>query len=202
MSSICNTRRRGRDSDFQLTRTNACLRARPRSTPAEILRAVRPARLRGGVLRLVMDDLLVVEGNGSLTEIGRCAIWNGSIPNCVHQNHIIRIRVKHCHARYLMMWWNSSLGAEIMATVAVTTAGLYNLSTRKVREFPVPLPAAEEQIEIVRRVDRLFALGDRLEARYVKAKMHIDNLTQSILVKAFRGELVPTDAELADRRIS
>ena len=39
-------------------------------------------------LRLQPKDLLVVEGNGSKTEIGRSAIWNGEIENCVHQNHI------------------------------------------------------------------------------------------------------------------
>jgi hypothetical protein len=43
-------------------------------------------------LRLEQGDILIVEGNGSRTEIGRSAIWNGSIPDCVHQNHIIRVR--------------------------------------------------------------------------------------------------------------
>ena len=42
--------------------------------------------------RLELGDLLVVEGNGSAQEIGRCAMWSGEIPDCVHQNHIIRCR--------------------------------------------------------------------------------------------------------------
>jgi type I restriction enzyme, S subunit len=33
----------------------------------------------------------------------------------------------------------------------------------------------------------------RVEARYQKAKAVVDKLTQSILAKAFRGELVPQD---------
>ena len=41
-------------------------------------------------LRLVDGDLLIVEGNGSPTQIGRMAIWKGEIQDCVHQNHIIR----------------------------------------------------------------------------------------------------------------
>lgn len=45
----------------------------------------------------------------------------------------------------------------------------------------------------MRRVEVLFALADQLEARYAKAKAHVDKLTQSILAKAFRGELVPQD---------
>jgi len=40
---------------------------------------------------------------------------------------------------------------------------------------------------------RLFALAEQIETRYAKAKSYIDNLTQSLLAKAFRGELVPQD---------
>ena len=57
----------------------------------------------------------------------------------------------------------------------------------------VPVPPVAEQQEIVRRVKELFALADQIEARYAKAKAYVDNLTQSILAKAFRGELVPQD---------
>ncbi|MBI5675630.1 MAG: restriction endonuclease subunit S [Nitrospirae bacterium] len=45
--------------------------------------------------------------------------------------------------------------------------------------------------EIVRRVETLFTLADQIEARYTKAKAYVNKLTQSILAKAFRGELVP-----------
>jgi len=43
-------------------------------------------------LRLMKGDLLIVEGNGSPRQIGRMAVWDGSIDPCVHQNHIIRAR--------------------------------------------------------------------------------------------------------------
>src|SRR5579863_8682809 len=42
--------------------------------------------------RLRLGDLLVVEGNGSLEQIGRAAQWGGEIEDCVHQNHLIRVR--------------------------------------------------------------------------------------------------------------
>jgi len=38
---------------------------------------------------LVKGDILVVEGNGSVDQIGRVAVWNGAIEGCVHQNHLI-----------------------------------------------------------------------------------------------------------------
>lgn len=62
-----------------------------------------------------------------------------------------------------------------------------------------PLPPLAEQHEIVRRVEQLFALADRLEAPLDAARKRVDRLRQSILAKAFRGELVPTEADLARR---
>ncbi len=57
--------------------------------------------------------------------------------------------------------------------------------------YVIAVPPLAEQQEIVRRVEALFKTADALEARYLKAKAHVDKLTQSILAKAFRGELVP-----------
>ena len=61
------------------------------------------------------------------------------------------------------------------------------------RELPVLLPPVPEQNEIVRRVEALFALADKLEARYTTARAKVDKLTPALLAKAFRGELVPQD---------
>jgi type I restriction enzyme S subunit len=58
------------------------------------------------------------------------------------------------------------------------------------RELPVLIPPLEEQAEIVRRVEKLFAYAERLEARYTSASGHVERLTPSLLAKAFRGELV------------
>ena len=55
------------------------------------------------------------------------------------------------------------------------------------------VPNLLEQQEIVRRVESLFALADSVEKQYQTAKARVDRLTQSILAKAFRGELVPQD---------
>lgn len=147
--------------------------------------------------RLEAGDLLIVEGNGSLTEIGRSAVWSGAIKNCVHQNHIIRVRSRSCSPQFLDFYWNSPIGTGQVAAAAVTTSGLFSLSTRKIAALPVPVPPLEEQAEIVRRVESLFALADAIEARLKAATARADKLPQAILSKAFRGELVPTEAELA-----
>lgn len=53
-------------------------------------------------------------------------------------------------------------------------------------------PIAEQRV-ISRQVEQLFAFADQLEAKVATAQARIDRLTQSILAKAFRGELVPQD---------
>ena len=63
----------------------------------------------------------------------------------------------------------------------------------------VAFPPFEEQDEIVRRVEALFRLADKIETRVAAASLRAERLTQAVLAKAFRGELVPTEAELARR---
>ncbi|MBK8185832.1 MAG: restriction endonuclease subunit S [Cellvibrio sp.] len=64
-----------------------------------------------------------------------------------------------------------------------------NLNLNKVREIPVLVPTLEEQTEIVRRVEQLFSYADQIEQRVKDAQARVNYLTQSILAKAFRGEL-------------
>jgi type I restriction enzyme S subunit len=71
------------------------------------------------------------------------------------------------------------------------------ISTKKLRQLPVPLAPLPEQQEIVRRVGALFKLADAIEAHLAAATARADKLTQAVLAKAFRGELVPAEAELA-----
>ncbi|WP_176503816.1 restriction endonuclease subunit S [Cobetia sp. 5-11-6-3] len=57
------------------------------------------------------------------------------------------------------------------------------------KKFHILLPPKVEQTEIVRRVEQLFAFADQVEQRVKEAQGRVNNLTQSILAKAFRGEL-------------
>ena len=63
-----------------------------------------------------------------------------------------------------------------------------NIGQKALLEIPIPKPPFAEQTEIVRRVDQLFAHADRIEQQVNNALARVNNLTQSILAKAFRGE--------------
>lgn len=137
-------------------------------------------------------DLLVVEGNGSPAEIGRAAIWHGEIADCVHQNHIIRARPVGLLPEFLENIWNSPIGSREIASLAVTSAGLYSLSTKKIGAVPIPVAPLEEQLEIVRRTEALLAIADQLLVRIEGASRRVERTSQAVLAKAFRGDLIPT----------
>ena len=73
------------------------------------------------------------------------------------------------------------------------SAGQTNISLSQCRDFVFPVPTIAEQAEIVRRVEALFALADRIETRCNVARAKAQRLTPLILAKAFRGELLPQD---------
>jgi type I restriction enzyme S subunit len=79
------------------------------------------------------------------------------------------------------------------------TVGQHNLTLELARNVRIPLPSEEEQSEIVRRVNALMTFAQKSEARIEAATARMEKITQAILAKAFRGELVPTEAELARR---
>ncbi len=56
------------------------------------IKLIRVTASEGHRTNLVRGDVLVVEGHGNPNEIGRAAVWDGSIAGCIHQNHLIRVR--------------------------------------------------------------------------------------------------------------
>ena len=144
--------------------------------------------------RLAPGDLLIVEGNGSVEQLGRVALWNGEIDNCSHQNHIIRARpLSDLVPSYGLFWLLSPGGRSAIERVASSSSGLHTLSISKVNGFPIPVCPAEEQTEIVRRIESAFGWLDRMAADHAAAARLLPKLDAAILAKAFRGELVPQD---------
>lgn len=78
---------------------------------------------------------------------------------------------------------------------AVRGVAVRGINIGDVRALQLPVPAHQEQVEIVRRVDALFALADQIEARATAARALAQRLSPLVLAKAFRGELVPQDPD-------
>ena len=100
-------------------------------------------------LRLLKDDVLVCEG-GSIDQVGRAALWAGEIDDCVHQNHILRVRVDPSVVlpMYLVSILNSSYGQRYFRLRAKRTTNLASINRSDLAGFPLPLPPVEVQDEL------------------------------------------------------
>lgn len=144
-------------------------------------------------IALIAGDVLIVEGNGSLTEIGRCAVWDGSIANAVCQNHLIRVRPIRANSQFIESWLNSAGGIQRLTRLAATTSGLYTLSVGKISRIPVPVaPHMEQTAAMDFLTEQLAALESQEQAVSLSLKQSTAQ-RQNILRAAFSGQLVPQD---------
>jgi type I restriction enzyme S subunit len=139
-------------------------------------------RLKGG------EVLLAIRGS-----IGNTAVAPKSLANCNISREVAMIPcIEDVDSMFVALVLQSKRGQQLLAgkTRGVAQKGI-NLAD--VRRLPIALPSRTAQREIVDRVEQLFTYADQLEAKVAAAKQRIDALTQSLLAKAFRGELVPQD---------
>ncbi|AEJ03566.1 type I restriction-modification system, S subunit [Stutzerimonas stutzeri] len=109
---------------------------------------------------------------------------------CWVNNHVHALRAHDSVARDYLCY--ALMHYDVIPWLTGTT-GRAKLTQGALLSLPIQVPPPAEQTEIVRRVEQLFAFADQLEAKVNEARTRIDRLTQSILAKAFRGELVPQD---------
>jgi type I restriction enzyme S subunit len=143
--------------------------------------------------RLVGGEILVVRSGANT---GDCCVFPRGMEEANCADLVITRPLSGLCAEYGAMYVASPIG---QAAIGLRQTGIaqphFNIGAMRVKPFPLP-PLSEQQ-EIVRRVEKLFAFADQIEARLRQAQAHVDRLTQSLLAKAFRGELVPTEHTLA-----
>ena len=143
--------------------------------------------------RLEKGDLVLSEASGSAAQVGKPAIWDNQIPNCCFQNTVIRHQ-PYCrdYAAYLLWLYRFFYVSGKFAQVA-GGVGINHLSAFKFAQIALPLCALAEQQEIVRLLEERFAAIEQQEREINSALNQAEMLRQSILKKAFTGQLVPQD---------
>lgn len=137
---------------------------------------------------LQRGDLLFVEGHGNPNEVGRVAVWDGSIPACTHQNHLIRARPKLnlLLPTYASALLNSESGRQTLLRAGKTTSGLSTISAQNVKDARVMLPPIEQQARFEEHYRAVAGI----------AKQQLDALNkaitafQALLSGAFMGDQV------------
>jgi type I restriction enzyme S subunit len=145
-------------------------------------------------------DLLFTRYNGSLDLLGVCGMVRGlGKRTLLYPDKLMRVRIGHGELLpdYVEAFFGSPQARDRIEAKSKSSAGQQGVSGADIKRQPIAVPPLAEQREIVRRVEALFKLADAIEKRVAAATARADKLTQAILAKAFRGELVPTEAELA-----
>ena len=111
------------------------------------IKCIRLTENELGRVRLQRNDLLIVEGHGNPGEIGRAAIWDGSIKDCVHQNHLIRVRPNRNSIipEFACAYLNSTSGRQHLLRSGKTTSGLNTISTSDVKACALIVPPLDLQ---------------------------------------------------------
>ncbi|WP_227745716.1 restriction endonuclease subunit S [Serratia odorifera] len=130
------------------------------------------------------DILYTVTGS-----FGIPVVVNTTKPFCF-QRHIAIIKPNSnlINYRFLSFYLESPQIFKHASDVATGTAQK-TVSLSSLRNFELSVPSLKEQAVIVHRVEQLFAYADTIEKQVKSALTRVNNLTQSILAKAFRGEL-------------
>ncbi|SCX68502.1 type I restriction enzyme, S subunit [Pseudomonas sp. NFACC32-1] len=148
----------------------------------EIEQNYQRTRLKGG------EVLLAIRGS-----VGNVGVVPETLRDCNISREVAMIpTLPSVFPFFLACLLQSPVGQRLLAG-KIRGVAQKGINLADVKRLPVALPPCEEQTEIVRLVEQLFAFADQLEAKVTSAKKRIDHLTQSILTKAFRGELVPQD---------
>jgi len=143
-------------------------------------------------LLLQPGDLLFNRTN-SAELVGKSAVFRGKEPTSF-ASYLIRVRLNDsCLPEWLAVFINSSFGRRWVASVASQQVGQANVNGSKLRALQFPLPTIKEQEVILAELDRRLSAADALEATFQTSLRRAERLHQSILERAFRGELVPQD---------
>ncbi|WIX32647.1 restriction endonuclease subunit S [Salinicola sp. JS01] len=142
-------------------------------------------------LELKPGDLLLVRSNGSLDLVGKTALVKDGDAGFVFAGYLIRLRLdaEVANPAYISIFLRSPEARAAIEEKAKSTSGVNNINSKELASLCLKLPVVDEQTEIVRRVDQLFAYADTVERQVNSALERVNQLTQSILAKAFRGEL-------------
>ena len=159
------------------------------------LQVVSQMRLEGEVpphKLLRRGDLLVCEGG----EIGRVAVWNGEMDECLFQNHLHRLRpvdASRTYPRFALAWLEEGFAHRNVYEGAGNRTTIPSLSRARLAELLIPHPFPAQQREIVAILD---SIGRKIDLHRRKRAV-LDDLFKTLLYKLMTGEIQATDLDLS-----
>lgn len=122
---------------------------------------------------------------GDFDKLGRGALWEHDIPNCIHQNHVFRVRLNQAMARpeFFVIYLQASKAREYFLRSAKRTTNLASINMTQLRALPVVLPSMEIQRKFVESFDAARSIQSQQITATVKAQAAFD----ALLARVFSG---------------
>jgi len=146
------------------------------------IKTVRISRRTLDYLRLQTGDVLMNEG-GDFDKLGRGTVWSGEIDDCVHQNHVFRVRVNHkvLLPYYLAFYSESMFGKRYFLRSSKQSTNLASINSTQLHVYPIALPGLNEQQQFIARISMLNQRIATIKAESVKLNFQKLGLMQDLL---------------------
>ena len=147
------------------------------------VRDVRRYELRAG-------DVLMTEG-GDFDKLGRGHVWEAQLAQCLHQNHIFAVRPRRSAltSEFLALAMSCAYGRAYFTATSKQSTNLASTNSTKLRNFPIPLPGLDDQVEITRWASRESTGIDALVIRIREAIGHLREFRTSLISAAVTGKI-------------
>ena len=146
-------------------------------------------------LMLRENDILLIRSNGSVSLVGRAAIIRKHDASNLFAGYLIRLRVTNQQllSRYLLFYLSSPNARIYIERIAKSTSGVNNINAKEIESIPINVCSVNEQKDIVAAIESRLSICDKLLQIVDENLNKAQALKQSILKKAFAGQLVQQD---------
>lgn len=187
----------------------------PPGTPILRISAVRPGTVDTTDVRYMPNgsdflptfdvrerDLLFTRYNGSIDLLGVCGMVRDiDRKTLLYPDKLMRVRFDHklVLPEYAEIFFQVPSVHERLVAKSKSSAGQNGVSGSDIKAQAFALPPIREQEQIVTRVNELFAFSAQIHKQLADVRAAVDRIVPAALAKAFRGELVPIEADMAKR---
>jgi type I restriction enzyme, S subunit len=151
------------------------------------VRKIRVRKAEADRLTLVPGDVLMNEG-GDRDKLGRGWVWEGQIPNCIHQNHVFRVRLNtDAISPLFLARFTNYVAHGYLEAAGTQTSNLASISARAVRSLPVPIPPKDEVVQIDDALSFAAAEIENFQREVAQARHLLDATRPMLLGQALAG---------------
>jgi type I restriction enzyme S subunit len=153
------------------------------------VKTLRVSPAEAAALKLLPGDVLMNEG-GDRDKLGRGWIWEGQIEDCIHQNHVFRLRPRshQLRPRYISYYANE-FGQEYFDREGKQTTNLASISLSRLSDLPIPIAGPDEMVAVLASIEVAFEVIKTVQDEGVRALALASRTGEAVVAKALRGEL-------------